>query len=206
VLSSLGASTQSLRSRLGPSGGRLGLIAALAGAVVALDAITKILATNYLAGRGEVEILGGLVSLKLYRNFAGPNDILPGHTVLISLFAVLAVIILIGVAFRVATTMSAVAVGLLLGGAIGNLLDRLLREPAPLRGGVVDWLRLADRTNSMNIADLAIDAAIIVTLVGGLLAWWRGRHSQESDPPAGAAAALGPVQRPAESQGDQGST
>jgi signal peptidase II len=205
VLSSLGEPTRSLRSRLGPSGGRLGLIAALAGAVVALDAITKILATNYLAGRGEVEILGGLVSLKLYRNFAGPNDILPGHTVLISLFAVLAVIILIGVAFRVVTTMSAVAVGLLLGGAIGNLLDRLLREPAPLRGGVVDWLRLTDRTNSMNIADLAIDAAIIVTLVGGLLVWWRGRNSQENDPPANTAA-VGPVQRPAESQGDQGST
>ena len=176
------ASIRSLRARLGPSGGRLRLIAAVAGAVVLLDAITKILATNHLAGRGEVEVLGGVVSLKLYRNFAGPNDILPGHTVLISLFAIVAVIVLVGIAFRVVTTASAVAVGLLLGGAIGNLLDRLLREPGPLRGGVIDWLRLTHRTNSMNIADLAIDAAIVVVLAAALLAWWRGRQAIPARP------------------------
>lgn len=160
--------------------GRLGLIAAIAGAVVLLDQGTKILATRALAGEGRSEILGGLVNLRFYRNFAGPNDILPGHTVLISLFALLATAVLIGVAFRVTSTVGAVAVGLLLGGAIGNLLDRLLREPGPLRGGVIDWLQLTSRSKSMNLADLAIDAAIAVVLVGLALSWWRGRQSGDS--------------------------
>jgi signal peptidase II len=160
-----------------PRGGRLRLIAAIAGAVVALDAASKALATHFLAGHGRVEVLGGLVQLDLYRNFAGPDDLFAGHTVLISLFALLAVGVLAAVATRVATTPATVAVGLLLGGAVGNLLDRLFRAPSPLHGGVVDWLRLADRTKSMNVADLAIDAAIAVLLVGAILSWRRGRRA-----------------------------
>lgn len=184
------ASGRSLRQRLGPSGGRLGLIAAVAAGVVVLDQVTKFLATQLLAGEGKVEILGGLINLQFYRNFAGPNDILPGHTVLISLFAILATIVLLGVAFRVTSTAAALAVGLLLGGALGNLLDRLFREPAPLKGGVIDWLQLTSRSKSMNVADLAIDAAIAVVLVAWILAWWRGRNEDEDQKPPDAAASL----------------
>jgi len=172
-------SKRRLRDRLGPYGGRMGLTAAIAGGVVLLDAATKEVALRTLSGEGRVEVLGGLIDLHLYRNFAGPNDILPGHTVLISLFAILATAVLVAVAFRVTSTPGAVAVGLLLGGAIGNLLDRLLREPAPLRGGVVDWLQLTSRTKSMNLADLAIDAAIGVVLVATALGWWRSRQAGE---------------------------
>lgn len=175
------ALTEWLVARLGPAGGRLRLVAAIAGGVVLLDAVTKEIALRTLSGEGRVEVFGGLVNLQLYRNFAGPNDILPGHTVLISVFAILATAVLVGVAFRVTSTAGAVAVGLLLGGAIGNLLDRLLREPAPLRGGVVDWLQLTSRTKSMNLADLAIDAAIAVVLVAMVAGWWRSRQSGESD-------------------------
>lgn len=176
---------RSLRQRLGPYGGRLGLIVAIAAVVVVLDAITKAIATSSLAGQGRTEILGGLVQFDFYRNFAGPNNILPGHTVAISLFGIAAVIVLVAVAYRVTSTLAAVAVGLLLGGALGNLLDRLLREPGPLRGGVVDWLRLTDHTKSMNLADLAIDAAIAVMIVAALLGWWADRASEERPSPEG---------------------
>lgn len=169
--------------RLGPRGGRLGLIAAIAGAVVILDQASKALATHYLAGQQPTELLGGLIRLDYYRNFAGPNNIFPGHTEAISLFGILAVIVLLAIGYRVVTTLSAVVVGLMLGGALGNLLDRLLREPGPLRGGVVDWLRLTDRTKSMNVADLAIDAAIAVMLVGAVVLWWRERSEGEADRP-----------------------
>lgn len=158
--------------------GRLRLVAAIAATVVLLDAGTKALATHFLTGQEPINLLGGLISLDLYRNFAGPNDILPGHTVVISAISIAASLALVVVAFRVTSTVAAVAVGLLLGGAIGNLLDRLLREPGPLRGGVVDWLRLAERTNSMNLADLALDAAILVVLVAAVHGWWHDRKSQ----------------------------
>jgi len=184
------------RRLLPPGGGRLRLIAAVAGGVILLDAITKELATQLLAGHERVEILGGLIQLQFYRNFAGPNNLFQGQTVAISLFAILAVAVLVVVATRVVTTISAVAVGLLLGGAIGNLLDRILREPSPLHGGVVDWLRFTDNTKSMNISDLAIDAAIVVMLYGAIRVWWQGRRESEGQAGPDGPPALDRAQRP----------
>ena len=141
------------------------LTLAVAATVVVLDAITKALAVQFLTGRGTVSVLGGALRLQLYRNFAGPRNTFEGHPVLVSLMAVAAVAAIAVMATRVRTPAGALAVGLLLGGGLGNLLDRLLRSPGPLRGGVVDWLRPGWSTGSMNLADLAITAAILVIVV-----------------------------------------
>lgn len=161
-------SRRPLRVRLGPGGGRAWLVAAIAAGVVLLDAATKLAATELLAEEGRIELLGGLVDLELYRNFAGPNNILPGHVELLSAFSILASLALAAAAFRVRSAFAAVAVGLLLGGAVGNLLDRLLREPSPLRGGVIDWFSLGGLTKMMNVADLAINLALLVVLAAAL--------------------------------------
>ncbi|HVO53628.1 MAG TPA: signal peptidase II [Solirubrobacterales bacterium] len=179
--------SSALRRLLGP-GSRLGLVAAIAAAVVAVDQVTKLLAVQFLEGEDRIEILGGLVQLQFFRNFAGPNNLFGGHTVLISVFAILAVIVLLVIAFRISTTAAAIAVGLLLGGALGNLIDRIVREPSPLHGGVVDWLKLTSLSKSMNVADLAIDAAVVVMLVTAVLAWWRDREDErraQGEPRAG---------------------
>jgi len=141
------------------------LTLAVAATVVVLDAITKALAVQFLTGRGTVSVLGGALRLQLYRNFAGPRNTFEGHPVLVSLMAVAAVAAIAVMATRVRTPAAALAVGLLLGGGLGNLVDRLLRAPGPLRGGVVDWLRPGWSSGSMNLADLAITAAILVILV-----------------------------------------
>ena len=141
------------------------LTLAVAATVVVLDAITKALAVQFLTGRGTVSVLGGALRLQLYRNFAGPRNTFEGHPVLVSLMAVAAVAAIAVMATRVRTPAGALAVGLLLGGGLGNLVDRLLRAPGPLRGGVVDWLRPGWSSGSMNLADLAITAAILVILV-----------------------------------------
>jgi len=148
----------------------------IAAAVVALDAVTKLLAVELLTGRGRVDVLGGLFHLELYRNFAGPGDRWAGHTVLISAFTLIAVLALGYAATRVRSRPAAVAVGLLLGGGIGNLLDRLLRDPGPFRGGVVDWLKPTLQSGSMNVADLAINLAIAVVVLAAVYEWWRGRR------------------------------
>ncbi len=166
---------------------------AIAAAVVLLDWLTKLAATQLLSGQGNVKILGGLFQFELYRNFAGPNNFFQGQTVAISLFAAAAVVVLVVVAFRVRATLTAVAIGLLLGGAIGNLLDRIFREPSPLHGGVVDWLRLTSLTKSMNLADLAIDAAIVVMLIAAVTAWGRDEEQATGSPPA---AGRGPETEP----------
>ena len=144
------------------------LTLAVAATVVVLDAITKALAVQFLTGRGTVSVLGGAVRLELYRNFAGPRNTFEGHPVLVSLMAVAAVAAIAVMATRVRTPAGALAVGLLLGGGLGNLVDRLLRAPGPLRGGVVDWLRPGWSSGSMNLADLAITAAILVILVSAV--------------------------------------
>lgn len=59
---------------------------------------------------------------------------------------------------------------------VGNLLDRLLRAPGPLRGGVVDWIKPTLSSGSLNVADLSINAAVIALLVGLTLDWYRKRH------------------------------
>ncbi|HEY1567025.1 MAG TPA: signal peptidase II [Solirubrobacteraceae bacterium] len=141
------------------------LIATIAAGVVVLDVVTKAIAARALAGRGLVNVFGGALHLELYRNFAGPGNILTGHPVLVSLLSLSAVALIVVVGWSVRTTSYAVALGLLLGGGIGNLLDRLLRAPGPLRGGVVDWIKPTLSSGSLNVADLAINAAILAMLV-----------------------------------------
>jgi signal peptidase II len=176
-----------VRRLLGP-GRRLGLIVAVAAVVILLDQVSKALAVHYLESQGRIEVVGHLIQLQFFRNYAGPNNLFGGHVVAISLFAIAAVLVLAVVAFRVSSTAAAIAVGLLLGGALGNLIDRIVREPSPLHGGVVDWLKLTSASKSMNVADLAIDAAIVVMIVATALAWLRGPREEsraQSEPRAG---------------------
>lgn len=130
---------------------------------------------HFLSARAPVQVFGGAFELDLYRNFAGPRNSFEGHTLLVSLLALAGVAVVAVIAMRVRTTTAALGVGLLLGGGLGNLLDRLLRAPAPLHGGVVDWLRPGWSSGSMNLADLAIQCAVIVLLSGMAMSWRRSR-------------------------------
>jgi len=125
-----------------------------------------------------VTVLGGVLHLELYRNYAGPGNILQGHPMLVSVLSLVSVALIAVAAWSARTTSFAVAFGLLLGGGIGNLLDRLLRAPGPLRGGVVDWIKPTLSSGSLNVADLAINAAVIALLIGLMLDWHRQRGDE----------------------------
>lgn len=153
------------------------LIATTAAAVIALDAVTKAVAVHFLTGRGTVTVPGGALRLELYRNFAGPRNTFQGHSVLVSVMAIAGIAAIALLAGRVRTTSAAIAVGLLLGGGVGNLLDRLLRAPGPLRGGVIDWLKPAWSSGTMNLADLSITAAVLVVAGSAAGSWWRTRRT-----------------------------
>jgi signal peptidase II len=166
-----------------PSRRRLALIVAVV--VVAVDALSKAIAAHYLAGRGVVNLFGGRFHLELYRNHAGPGNTFAGHPVLVSLLSIGAVIVIAAMLCAIRTRSAAVALGLLLGGGIGNLIDRLVTSPGPLRGGVIDWIKPTLHGGSMNIADLSINAALIVLIVGGVIEWWldaRSRRVVSPDP------------------------
>jgi signal peptidase II len=164
-----------VRAEAGAGNAKRRLVATIAGAVVALDAATKAIAAHALAGHGIVDVLGGAFHLELYRNDAGPGNILRGHPVLVSVLSLIAVALISAAAWSVRTTSFAVALGLLLGGGVGNLLDRLLGAPGPLRGGVIDWIKPTLSSGSLNLADLSINAAVVAVLIGLALDWRRER-------------------------------
>jgi signal peptidase II len=158
---------------------------AVAAAVLLIDQVAKLLAVHFL-GEGPVHIVGG-IHLQLFRNFAGPGGNFAGHTVLISVFTVVAAIALIVVIARSRLDrLNGIALGLFLGGALGNGLDRFLRGPAPLHGGVVDWLSLSSNGASMNLADLSLNAAVLVLVTGALLSWLTTKKRRRVDPDAAA--------------------
>jgi signal peptidase II len=158
---------------------------AVAATVLLVDQVAKLLAVHFL-GEGPVHIVGG-VHLQLFRNFAGPGGNFAGHTVLISVFTVIAAIALIVVIARSRLDrLNAIALGLFLGGALGNGLDRFLRGPAPLHGGVVDWLSLSTNGASMNLADLSLNAAVLVLVAGAIFSMRPTKKRRRVDPDAAA--------------------
>jgi signal peptidase II len=87
-----------------------------------------------------------------------------GLTILFTLVALAVVVVILRLARRLQSSWWAAALGLVLGGALGNLLDRLLRSPGPGRGHVVDFLELP-RWPVFNLADSAIVVAALLMVV-----------------------------------------
>ena len=141
---------------------RVGLLAAVAVLVLGLDVVSKVLVVAELTGRPPVRLLGGLLKLTETRNAGAAFSIGPGATVLFSVVAIGVVVVIARTARRLVSRGWAISMGMLLGGALGNLSDRLFRAPGPLRGRVVDWIQLP-HWPVFNVADSAI-------VIGGLLA------------------------------------
>ena len=99
---------------------------------------------------------GASAHLHVVRNPGGPFGLAPRATVWFTLAALIALPPLAGAAALVDSRASAYGLALLLGGTLGNLVDRLLRDPGPLRGAVVDWIRVAPYRPAFNLADVAL--------------------------------------------------
>jgi signal peptidase II len=143
-------------------GRRLTLLLGTALLVLAVDVVTKVLVVARLEGGAPVELLGGQLLLRVSRNPGAAFSFAQGATLLFTAVAVIVIVVILRVARRLGSTGWALALGLLLGGAAGNLVDRLLRSPGPGRGAVVDFIDF-QVWPSFNVADSAI-------VCGGLLA------------------------------------
>ena len=146
--------------------------ALLIGSVVcAVDAASKVLAVADLTPHRQVVLLGGLLTLRLYRNPGAAFNFGPTYTAIYALIAVGVLAGIIRVSGRLRSWPWAIALGLLLGGAAGNLLDRLLRSPGPLHGFVVDWIKLAYFPPVFNVADSAITAGAALLVLAAVRGW-----------------------------------
>lgn len=137
----------------------------LALVVYALDQLTKGLAVRDLRPGTSIPLLGSLLQLRLVRNAGAAFSVGTGMTWLLTLVAVIVVLVIVRSARRLGSRGWALALGLLLGGAVGNLTDRLMRPPGIGRGQVVDFIDYGGLFVG-NVADIAIvtAAALIAVL------------------------------------------
>lgn len=140
---------------------RLYLVAALAWG---LDLSTKIWAVNNLSARNPVEIFGSLFQLTLIRNPGAAFSFATGATFVLTAIAVAAVIVIVYYSSKITSLGWASTLGLLLGGVLGNLTDRLFRSPGFFKGEVIDWLEITNWP-VFNLADSAIVVAAFLAIV-----------------------------------------
>lgn len=131
-----------------------------AAVVLAADQITKSLVLRLHPVTGS-----GLVSVRLVRNTGASGGIAAGYPVLVTLAAVAIVALAGTLAVRTRSRAVAICLAAVLGGALGNLSDRLFRAPGLGRGAVVDWIHVAGRGGSFNISDLAIQLGAVAAVV-----------------------------------------
>lgn len=144
-----------------PTGGRRRLFALLGGLAVltlAVDQGSKAWALAALTPGEPVDLVGSVIRLNLIRNPGAAFSIGDGATWVLTTVSVVIVCAVAVAARRVGTTGWAVALGLLLGGAVGNLVDRFARAPGPGRGHVVDFIDYGGWFVG-NVADIAIVGA-----------------------------------------------
>jgi signal peptidase II len=155
----------------GGAGGKVAILAGIAALVLALDATSKSLVVANLTPGEPVHVIGDILEWNLLRNSGAAFSFGTGYTVVFTLLAIGVVAYVIRTARRLRSTGYAIAFGLLLGGASGNLADRLLRAPGVLRGNVVDWIEVTRYYPVFNLADSAICCAGALFVVLALLGY-----------------------------------
>ncbi len=140
----------------------IGVLIGVAIVVIALDAISKAIVVATLSDHAPIRMLGGLIKLEETRNSGAAFSVGGGATFVFAFVALAVIAVILRTARRLYSGPWAIVLGMLLGGATGNLIDRIVRSPGVFRGGVVDWINLKHFA-VFNLADSAIT-------IGGVLA------------------------------------
>lgn len=152
---------------------RTALVGIVAVLVFVLDRITKVLVESNLAPGASVDVVGPWVRISHVTNSGAAFGLLPERTTLLSILSVLAVGAIVYYYRRLAadSRLIAATLGMQLGGAFGNLVDRIGR------GYVVDFVDVGipngPRFWSFNVADSSIVIGIIAVTA---LLWWQERQ------------------------------
>lgn len=151
---------------------RVALFASVALLALLLDVVTKVSVVAKLPEtHPPVRLLGGALYLNQARNSGAAFSLGTGFTIILTVVALAVVVVIVRVAGRLHSAGWAIALGLILGGALGNLGDRVFRTPGFGRGHVVDWIsvfgKYDERWPIFNIADSAI---VCGAVLAGLLA------------------------------------
>jgi signal peptidase II len=129
-----------------------------------LDLATKLWAVGTLSDRSNIKVLGDFFQLTLVRNPGAAFSIAEGATIFLTLFGIFVLAIIFYYSVKITSKGWSVVLGLAMGGILGNLVDRIFREPGVLRGHVIDWLQVPNFP-VFNIADSAIVIAAGISML-----------------------------------------
>jgi signal peptidase II len=155
-----------------PRARRLVLLFAGVGLVVlGLDQLTKALALQHLTPGEPVNVIGSLLKFNLIRNPGAAFSLGTSYTPVISAIQIIVAVGVVWLSRKLGSVGWAVAFGFLFGGAVGNITDRIFREPSPFHGHVVDFLQ-TPHWAIFNVADMAVTSAAALLVIQTL----RGVH------------------------------
>jgi signal peptidase II len=144
--------------------------------VLTADQVSKSLVlAAHPAGAGGA----GWIAVRLVRNTGASGGLASGYPVLVTLAAMAITALAVGFVLRARGRVTAVCLAAVVGGAGGNLADRIFRAPGFGRGGVVDWIHLAGRGGSLDVADLAIQFGVLGAIIA-ILAGERARKARNA--------------------------
>jgi signal peptidase II len=145
----------------------LWLFAGVAAAGYLADLVSKVLAVAHLTPGEQVRVVGDLLTFYIARNPGAAFSTGTSYTLLLTFIAIGATVAVLWVSRRLGSAGWAVGLGFLLAGVLGNLTDRVFREPGVLRGHVVDFIRLP-HWPVFNVADVCINIAAAFIIVQAL--------------------------------------
>lgn len=154
---------------------RVAVVLLVAALVLVLDAVSKAWVVSDFADDRSKKVLGGLVYISPTRNSGAAFGLGAGYTIIFTAVAVVVVGTVARLSSRLRSLPWAIALGLILGGAMGNLIDRLVRAPGFLRGAVVDWISVFTPDGGawpiFNLADSGIVCGGILTVLLALFGY-----------------------------------
>ena len=149
------------------------MLAGVAAFVLAADIVTKAIVVGHLRPDQPVHLLGNVFEFWLTRNPGAAFSVGTGETAVFTVIAFGVIVYIARTARKLYSAGWAIALGLLLGGAMGNLGDRIFRAPGLFRGYVVDWIGVVPRYYPIfNLADSAIVCGGILMVILAM----RGYH------------------------------
>lgn len=178
-----------MAQRVQARGLALAVLAAAAAVAIGLDLITKEIALTHLGDGSAVRILGGAIYFDLTRNSGAAFSIGSDFTFIFAIIAMAVMTGIILVARRLRSVAWAISLGLIFGGAAGNLVDRLFRAPGPLHGHVVDFISVFAPAGRyfpiFNVADSALFCGVVLAIylefTGRRRDGTRVRHSDRAE-------------------------
>lgn len=145
-------------------------LAIVAACVYGADQVTKLLITQNMSEGQQVDVLGVVLQFHFVKNSGAAFSLASGSTWIFSIVAAGVTVFILWYAKRIRSAAWAVLFGMLLGGTVGNLTDRLFREPGFGVGHVIDFLQVWGFPAIFNVADSFIVASmglfIILSLRG----------------------------------------